>query len=102
MDPSIISSRRMAAQPALLGHGAGVLAEGVAANGGGGERSAWVAANDGRGLGSAWVAAQPAPRNRRRPALSLRAIRRLPRPIHWVRLTDWSTHASSRGGGRDR
>ena len=82
----------MAAQPALLGHGAGVLAEGVAANGG-------------RGLGSAWVAAQPASLStemRRRPALSLRAIRRLPRPIHWVRLTDWSTHASSRGGGRDR
>ena len=23
------------------------------------------------------------------------------RPIHWVRLTDWSFHASSRRGGRD-
>lgn len=23
------------------------------------------------------------------------------RPIHWARLTDWSFHASSRGGGRD-
>ena len=50
----------MAAQPALLGHGAGVLAEGVAANGGGGERSAWVATNGSGGLGGAWVAAQPA------------------------------------------
>ena len=77
----------------------------VAANGGGGVRSVWVAVNGGGGLGGAWVATQPASPSaemRRRPALSLRAIRTLPRPIHWVRLTDWSSHASSRGGGRDR
>ena len=69
---------------------------------GGGVGSTWVAAIGGRGAGSAWVASSPGTEMRHRPALSLRPIRPLPRPIHWARLTDWSSHASSRGGGRDR
>ena len=61
------------------------LAQGVVTNGGRGKGSAWIATNGGRGVGSAWVAAQsvsPSTEMRHRPALSLRAIRTLPRPIH--------------------
>lgn len=59
----------MAAQPALLGRGVGVLAEGVVTN-------------VGSGKGGAWVAAPPSNEMRHRPALSLRTIRTLSRPIH--------------------
>ena len=60
--------------------------------------SAWVATYGGEGRGgvrSAQVAASPGTQPQYHPPAPAC-------PIHWARPTDWSSHASSRGGGRDR